>query len=528
MAHLQLNLISGSGEGQNDVCRFTSLGGTIGRSNDCDWTLYDSDRYISNKHIAVSFHNNQFVLTDVSSNGVFINKSQVLLGKPNTHTLRVGDKITLGKFCIEVVELVNQAQNIGDEDKVLTSQGIHSPSQQNDLLDLVTDSKRVSRPSAPLPSETPSGSGADLGLFDILTGNVNKAVAPQLDYKKTNSQSNLYTDPEPAHFIPTPPLPSLPTAQDVNNHAHNTHNVSFNDTHKIPEDWDLESPHNDDVHATNNPNIVKQGEAGSLAKSEVDNPAVSSNYSMPEVTQSQTHDPELRLSQPPQNIPEEAPLPELKSQTDDALTAKVGDYEGVQNQANHDDFFALLYEKLGLPKEYLATVNQARFAEDLVDILMTSTKGIMSLLAGRSVFKQESRLSMTMIKPQSNNPIKFSLDPSDTLEMLLVKKKPGYKTAQDSYTEALNDIQLHQMAFLSGLQATLSGVLGELKPTELEKIAAQKGKSFIGMQANARNWDTFKQKQDMLDKEVNENLNDILSRHFSDAYEAQINSIKSR
>jgi type VI secretion system FHA domain protein len=119
----------------------------------------------------------------------------------------------------------------------------------------------------------------------------------------------------------------------------------------------------------------------------------------------------------------------------------------------------------------------------------------MSLLNSRTAFKQESRLSLTSVQPRSNNPIKFSIDPVDTLEMLLLKKKKGYMSAQDSYEEAVNDIQLHQMAFLSGLQATLTGVMGQLDPEAIETQVNESGRSFMGLNSSAKCWQLYKEKQ---------------------------------
>lgn len=196
-------------------------------------------------------------------------------------------------------------------------------------------------------------------------------------------------------------------------------------------------------------------------------------------------------------------------------------------QANQDVFFINLYNKLGLPKEYISTIDTDVFADDIVSILLSTTKGLMTLLNSRTAFKQESRLSLTSVQPRSNNPIKFSIDPVDTLEMLMLKKKKGYMSTKDSYEEAVYDIQLHQMAFLTGLQATLEGVLGQLNPDIIEKQIAEKGRSFMGINSNAQYWQLYKERQLLLLKSVKENLNEVLSNHFSEAYQAQINKFKN-
>jgi len=561
MAHLQLNLISGSSAGQSDACRFTSLGGTVGRSSECDWTLHDSDRYISNKHILITFQNNQFVLTDVSSNGVFINQSAVPLGKPNTHVLQIDDKINLGKFCLSVIELV-----IDDEISVTPAYVSDVPrqaSESGDLLGLVTGSntsdKSTSVGDSPIGGSDSPLPGDNLGLFDILSGDTNTQSEPQFEYKVSQKPAIFFPETSPT------PVSSDDASQGPTSNATQGNSLAFGDANKIPEDWDINGPAVDDFEPVGG---LSDDPANTLADLSSDEQRSASRFAVQpsflnsnsDKARSEALTPNSDVNTAPLSAHEEASpiaasVPLGQASSPRPTPSDAGEITNSQNAAptlniaptqtashkpsavpaaatvldpsSQDDFFKLIYEKLGLPKEYVASVDKTQFAEDLVNILMTSTQGIMSLLAGRSVFKQESRLSMTMIKPQSNNPIKFSLDPSDTLEMLLVKKKPGYKTAQDSYAEALNDIQLHQMAFLSGLQATLNGVLGELNPQDIEKMVDEKSSRFIGLKANSKRWEAFKTKQDDLSKQVNENLNDILSKHFSDAYEAQINSIKS-
>jgi type VI secretion system protein len=533
MPHLQLTLISGNTAGQNDACRFTSLGGSIGRSKECDWTLHDNDRYISNKHILITYQDMQFVLTDVSSNGVFINGSTVPLGKGNSAVLKVSDKVTLGKFCLQVDEIETDTQT-----PVSVQNNPSSP--HSDLLGLVMGS-----PSNASASPAANSSSQDsLGLHDILTG---ASSSPSTQAPSAPSYKD-YTPPEsPSNplFAASAVPPRIPDTSfsEADNEADNNQSPfadnkalsNSSSANIIPEDWDL-SESSDDEQAQF-ANIPDFDEPFSIPSS---TPPVSHNADSEDTQASETPPTQVGLFGSQQESSPEAAVPASPAVTSTEVNQSNTLPEppppasfnpsmpSAQNPLSQDAFFELLYDKLGLPKEYMANVNREAFADDIVTILMSSTQGIMSLLAGRSVFKQESRLSLTMIRPQSNNPIKFSIDPSDTLEMLLVKKKAGYKSAHDSYSEALNDIQLHQMAFLSGLQATLSGVLGELAPSKIEDEVNEKGKSFIGLKANQQKWEAFKIHQDRLQKQVNENLNEVLSKHFSDAYEAQINSIKNR
>ena len=69
MANLHLALITNIPDQQLITFRFNERGGSVGRSQDCDWRLNDAERFISNKHIIISFVNDHFLVTDTSSNG---------------------------------------------------------------------------------------------------------------------------------------------------------------------------------------------------------------------------------------------------------------------------------------------------------------------------------------------------------------------------------------------------------------------------------------------------------------------------
>ena len=531
MASLQLTLITGNPLNQDYTFNFSTYGGSIGRSSDCDWTLDDTERYISKKHILISFIENTFVLTDVSSNGVFINNCQTPIGKGNTCKLALDDQITLGKFGIKVTQLELQSPASTTSADWSTNSPSIMPAEQsniesghdNSLLDLVSNtdsSNAVTNASTPVPES--------LGLFDILSDNLQTPPEQQFNYKSTN-------EPETSSIPSTDELlkPTLSSIHSLNNNQIDNkpiHTNSLNQnppTGTIPDDWDL-----DDLLVNEPNNNISSASTASVKPAPL---APTPKHIFQEPSTDLPEEQEVDAALINTKLPHSNTVKEDHiKQTDNVnVQIKTNAVEQLEKTApiqetTHDTFFQLLYEKLGLPKESINSVDQSQFATDLANILTTSTQGIMALLAGRSVFKQESRLEMTMIKPQSNNPIKFSLDPSDTLEMLLVKKKTGYMSAQDAYAEALHDAQLHQTAFLSGLQATLGGLLDELSPSVLEQEINKKDTGFLGLKVGSQKWQTFVEKQEALHKQVSENLNDILSRHFSAAYEKHINDANNK
>lgn len=554
MAHLLLKLISGGAQNQDNSFRFSHLGGTIGRSETCDWTLLDPDRFVSKSHALISYENNHFVLTDTSTNGVFINSTNQLLGQGQKHTIQATDTIIIGQYQFVVQEIE-------------CSHSSAMPQQESgDLLNMVMGSEQSSAQNAqsldPLAllggdnsSANSQNTGSDLGLNDILSGSpvASGTPAAQPSYQSFNANSDPFSDKQ--EFVQPQTAKSVAEAT------------------SIPDDWELSgimpaikdfdandvqppsssqpfieeaipdfvpetaAPQTPDVEPLKQTPVQEQtladlvNTSGTAEPSHYHEPApvepiapVFDEAIVPPVTEAT---PELNEAVVP--VVPNVPPRETALKPEKAQSIEVDEVKSKPNtkQAVQDDFFNVLYEKLGLPKEYIDTVDKEAFAEDIATVLVSTTQGLMSLLGGRAIFKQESRLSLTSVQPRSNNPIKFSIDPTDTLEMLLLKKKSGYLSAKESYDEAVNDIQLHQMAFIAGLQATLTGVLNQISPDKIDAQAKENGRSFMGLNAASQSWQLYKDKHGQQLNAVSQNLNEVLSNHFADAYQAQINNIKN-
>ncbi|PKI02973.1 type VI secretion system-associated FHA domain protein TagH [Glaciecola sp. 33A] len=527
MSYLKLKLLSATVIGQNDECSFTDLGGSIGRAPDCDWTLIDTDRFVSKKHLLISFRNQQFILTDVSSNGAVINNANAPLGHGNEHVLQKSDVLVIGKHSVQVEEI--NLQYTEDSTAQLTDN-----QTDGDLLGLVMGAEAAA-PLEANPSSffTPSG-----------PQNFGHNASPSGDL----GLKELLSEPLISPAASTPQIPSNqfnPSAQTNSPFSTASDSVVKVGDGVIPDDWEMFDV-GDLKPANDTQQPAPQQEIANPFAEELEKPifepltptSAGSEWLTPTPSQDINNQGAQVLA--PTVAP--APAPDVYDSKNErpvippSVTADIpqqnntnqGVSEKVSLAVSGDDtFFCMLYEKLGLPKEFMSTVDKETFAEDVATVMLSTTKGVMSLLASRTAFKQESRLSATLIQPRSNNPIKFSIDPEDTLEMLLVKKKKGYMTTGDAYDEALKDIQLHQMAFMAGLQGTLIGLLAELAPETIEKQVNEKSKRFMGLNANSQCWQLYKEKQSTLAKSVTENLNEILGSYFSDAYQSQINNFKN-
>jgi predicted component of type VI protein secretion system len=73
----------------------------IGRGADCDWSLPDPQTHLSKRHCTIAVSARGWVITDTSTNGVFVNESGTALGSGATSALHDGDRLKLGDYVFE-------------------------------------------------------------------------------------------------------------------------------------------------------------------------------------------------------------------------------------------------------------------------------------------------------------------------------------------------------------------------------------------------------------------------------------------
>ncbi len=102
---MELNLIVVNGQhlGPSDTCMPVQVDVfSIGRGSDNSWVLPDPELHISNKHCVIHRKNNEFHLTDISTNGVYLNGADQPIGRGSSIVLKQGDLFTIGNFDIKV------------------------------------------------------------------------------------------------------------------------------------------------------------------------------------------------------------------------------------------------------------------------------------------------------------------------------------------------------------------------------------------------------------------------------------------
>lgn len=131
-------------------------GGTIGRSTANEWILPDPERYLSGKHARIDFRAGTYVLVDTSSNGTYINGSQVPLGKYHDYVLKDGDYIRIGEY--ELLASIDKSNDFPPEEGAIVAYDGRSA-------------------SGPVKNSTANDLGEDLDLSQLLESSESIAVS---------------------------------------------------------------------------------------------------------------------------------------------------------------------------------------------------------------------------------------------------------------------------------------------------------------------------------------------------------------
>ncbi len=92
---------------------------SIGRGADNDWVLPDPERIISKTHCVISAENGRFILTDLSSNGLYMNGSRQATSRDSRIVLSDGDQFRLGDYVISVAEVNDEPASGSGRNEVI-------------------------------------------------------------------------------------------------------------------------------------------------------------------------------------------------------------------------------------------------------------------------------------------------------------------------------------------------------------------------------------------------------------------------
>lgn len=403
---------------------FKSYPVIIGRSQSCDYVLQDVSKYISSNHALISQSNSTFLLQDTSVNGVYINGSTEPVGKGKTATLRNGDKVTIGDYCLRVI--IQDDANVSSDDPF--NHSYHDAETDN-----VSSVNNYHHPAAldhdwtPPSNQSSSNGDWDLTLPDERKENLQAADSDWADW----------ADPKPVAKKPPP-------------------------GHAAPDS---------------------------------------------------TTAPTARIAPQRGRAPIPIDSPSLPPSSSSRGT--------INNNGSLDAFL----NGAGLDPKQFSNLDDEQVMREVGSLVNQSIEGIMLLLKSRSELKNAIRSDVTMLARRNNNPLKFSQSGQEALEKLLASQNNGgYLDSQQAMKQAVEDLQLHQLAMLDGMRAAVKAMLSQFDPDQLASRleATNPIAATIPIKREAKLWELFHEKFNGIREEALSDFNELYGREFRKAYEKRI------
>ena len=197
------------------------------------------------------------------------------------------------------------------------------------------------------------------------------------------------------------------------------------------------------------------------------------------------------------------------------LTKPSGDVSGSAAAA----WIAAFQKGAGL-ESLPAHVITPELMETVGRMMSIAAQGMVELLAGRAAVKQEVHLSVTLINPRSNNPLKFLPDGHTALLQMLGPRMPGFMPATQAMEEAVQDLVTHQSAIAAGTQATIEALFRRFDPVAIETDHSQlsMGEKVSKTIHHARLWGVYLAQYRQIRDEVKDSFFKRLGAEFQDAY----------
>lgn len=487
--------------------RFDQLGGTIGRAAGNDLELPDPGKYISRNHSKIDFADGKYTLMDLGANPSWINDRPVGAGK--SAVLENGDRLLIGDYVLEVavgegaapalpVFQPETSDALPFQAQPAVAPSPHEGKSFDELRDTLAGVKILELSGGHDPLAAPSVNDP-LGLNMLNDANAVHATPPPVAFRGSEpDHAPPQWMPMPGAVLPGAAYPAqTPYPQQAATLAHLSEPTVLT-MRAVPPSASL--PASAPVSAP--PAMLIPDDYDPLA-----------DFLPPRVS-----------AQPLQAMPPAQPAPgvtayALPPQQAYATPAGAGLTGAGQGG---DEVMQALLRGLGL-SGLRTTKSPAETAELVGAMLREATSGTMAVLMARAMTKRESRLEMTVLGAQANNPLKFFPDAESALSQMLTNAMSGYMPPVKSIGSAFEDLKAHELAVIAGMRAALDGVLARFNPALIEaKEPEGVMDKMMATTRKARMWERMVELYDDILREADDDFQHLFGEKFSAAYEDQI------
>jgi type VI secretion system FHA domain protein len=482
-------------------------GGVIGRAPECDWVL--TNPYVHRKHATVRCVEGIFYIESNGTNGVALNNPQALIPQNERRPLKNGDHLYIDKYEIAVNIARPPSEAVGQTPRILEGQ-----SESDNPF-----GERLPTPQGPGPIEPLDTAAEDLDPLAKL------GIGPRGQERAATRQeiSWNHTPVEHDHYAP-PPIPERQPA-----HGRSTVRAPTPGTGPvIPEDWNLET-------TEGKPPVEREGAVST---------AQIPPFEVQELLASTRPARQLPGAPPPAPRP---PIPPMESVSPVAgiagatVALRPGRISAAVAQpppaTPPPRLVTPVAVKTGLPADFAALLQSAGVdpatvpAETIASlgrILRSMVQGLIEVLRARAEVKDEMRMSLTRVKTEENNPLKFAANAENALALLLGPRNPAFLPPVEAFEDALNDIRFHQMAMVAGMRAAFEHVLDSFDPQRLQERVDKRAKpaGLLALGTKPRYWEQYALHYQELTEDRDTAFQRLFGLEFAKAYEKQLDALK--
>ena len=436
-------------------------GAIIGRAPTCDWPLPDPAKHISSRHFEVSFDGQDYVLTDTSTNGTFLNGATARLAGP--HRIVQGDRFQVGPFVIQAT-----LTGVAADAPLATSSAAGWAGWQGDAdgaQPTISSGHAGKWDAVPAPPAVNPGSGWEPVVGPSL-------ARPEAHRAHTASQARP-TEAAQAGWAPPAALASAPVAS------------TWEAAEAAPDPasgWSSAAP---DRPAPPSPDDVW----GRLAEGNVVDWA-RGGFGQPIAPPS---DP-LGLAPPSAkaSLPVERP----------SIVATAAP-PSAEPERRPEPGPALDEHSAGVLHKLVA--------------------GLVVMVEARARAKAQLGAEATAFNPAGHNPLKFARTPDEAVTMLLEPAQRGFMDAEPAIEDAFRELQSHQMATLRAMQGALRATLDRFSPRAIRSRADAGGvlERILPAARDAALWQAYEKEFGGVAQGSDEAFMDVFAKEFRKAYNEQ-------
>ncbi|MFL0809046.1 MAG: type VI secretion system-associated FHA domain protein TagH [Agarilytica sp.] len=546
--------------------RFGEEGGTIGRGDGNDWVLSDPDRFLSSRHCSLSCEGGQYYLTDLSTNGTFINGAPEPVGKGGKIPLNENDTIELGDYQFRVETLVGL--------------GVSPPGFESSAA---APSAPTSPPVTPPPLESshdPFGATAGASADPFASIGNNDPFAEPLVPNEAPSQTPPPVVDDPFAAAPHEQGLSLSSGRDVVDPLaalDSAGGFGSSDSASDPFGQPASTPMADPFakpqipddplfggsDSTPGNDFSSMGDDGNAMSQSVDWPEAKNENLIPEGWDDDLmgggdapSSAEPVFTPPPAKMPKPSaahqsmPLTSPPNSPDPLLAARkpdrVDDFEGKKRQAlaakraaaakkanqearaaSSQKISAAIHhgilENLGFENKEISQQELDELVESMSDLMPVIISGMMQVLRARASIKNEFRMNVTTIQPVENNPLKFSANTQEAMDNMFLRKSDAYMRPKQAFQEGFDGIGEHQVAIIAGIREAFKSMMDRFDPDKLEHQfdRQSKGVAIPGMQKN-KYWNNYVEYYKGFIDNMENSFQYLFGDEFVQAYEEQL------